>query len=188
MLIYAALGGAGLLLLLLMMIAGGIGDHDVPLHEASFDHGDLDAHGGPSPFGIRIIASFIMFFGVGGMIGQHLAWPHPASSSLGIGLGLIGATLVYRFAWLLHSQEATSELVIGQLVSRRAQVTIAIPQNGVGEVSLMVGAEQTAQLARSADGAPIPSGGEVVIKGIAGSQLIVQQKKPTLETVSREEE
>lgn len=187
MLIYAALGGAGLLLLLLLMIAGGIGDHDVPLHEASFDHGDLDAHGGPSPFGIRIIASFVMFFGVGGMIGQYLGWPHPSSSGLGIGIGLMGATLVYRFAWLLHSQEATSELVIGKLVSRRAQVTIPIPQNGVGEVSLMVGAEQTAQLARSSDGAPIPSGREVVIKGVAGSQLIVE-KKPGLETSSRREE
>ena len=177
MLIYAALGGAGLLLLLLMLIAGGLGDHDVPVHEASLDHGDLDGHGGPSPFGIRIIASFLMFFGVGGMIGQYAAWEHPASSGLGIALGLVGATLVYRFATLLHSQEASSELLVGTLVSRHAQVTIAIPENGVGEVSLMVGAEQTAQLARSADGAPIPSGGEVVIKAVRGSQVVVEPSR-----------
>lgn len=177
MLIYAALGGAGLLLLLLMLIAGGIGDHDVPVHEASFDHGDLDGHGGPSPYGIRVIASFLMFFGVGGMIGQYARWEHPASSALGLGLGLIGATVVYRFARLLHSQEATSELSFGGLLSRSAQVTIAIPENGVGEVSLMVGAEQTAQLARSVDGSAIPSGGEVVITAVRGSQLVVTRKQ-----------
>lgn len=177
MLIYAALGGAGLLLLLLMLIAGGIGDHDVPVHEASIDHGDLDAHGGPSPLGIRIIASFLMFFGVGGMIGQYAAWDHPASSALGVALGMLGATVVYRFATLLHSQEASSDLLVGSLVSRRAHVTIAIPESGVGEVSLTVGAEQTAQLARSVDGAPIPSGGEVVIKAVRGSQLVVERKR-----------
>ena len=44
MLIYAALGGAGLVLLLVMLIAGGFGEHDVPLHEVSVDHGDLDGH------------------------------------------------------------------------------------------------------------------------------------------------
>lgn len=176
MLIYAALGGAGLFLLLVMLLASGLGDHDVPIHEGSLDHGDLDAHGGPSPFGTRIIAAFLMFFGVGGTLGQHVEWGHPASSALGVVLGLIGATVLHRFASLLHAQQATSELLVSDLLSRPAQVTIAIPENGVGEVSLTVGAEQTAQLARSVDGAAIPSGGEVVIKAIRGSQVVVERR------------
>jgi hypothetical protein len=174
MLIYAALGGAGLLLLLVMLVASGIGDHDVPVHEASLDHGDLDAHGGPSPFGTRIIAAFLMFFGVGGIVGQYLAWGHPASSALGIALGVVGAGLLHRFASLLHSQQASSELLVHTLVAKPAHVTIAIPANGVGEVMLTVGAEQSAQLARSTDGAAIASGRAVVVKAVVGNQVLVE--------------
>jgi hypothetical protein len=175
MIIYAALGGGGLVLLLVMLLAGGFGDHDVPIHEASLDHGDLDAHGSPSPLGIRVVAAFITFFGVGGIIGQYLEWGHPASSSLGIALGLMAGTLVHRFAVLLYRQQADSHLSMNDLVRHLAQVTVAIPENGVGEVSLRLGAEQTAQLARSVDGSAIPSGGEVVITAVRGGQVLVKR-------------
>ena len=46
MVVYAGLGGVGLVVLVLMLVVGAIGDHDVPIHESSFDHGDLDGHGG----------------------------------------------------------------------------------------------------------------------------------------------
>ncbi len=186
MFIYAALGGAGFLLLLVMLIAGGFGEHDVPIHEASLDHGDLDGHAGPSPLSTRVIGAFLTLFGVGGIVGQYLRWDHPASSACGLVLGLAGATLVHRFALLLHSQEAGSELHMSELVARPAQVTVAIPENGVGEVSLTVGFERTAQLARSDDGRAIPSGGEVVIKAVHASVVVVERKPTSSEgSVSR---
>ena len=176
MLIYAALGGVGLCLLFVMLIASSFGDHDVPIHEASLDHGDLDVHGGPSPFGTRVIAAFLTFFGVGGIIGQHFGLGHVASSGIGIVLGLFGATAVHQFAKLLYSQQASSGVAMKDLVTRPAQVTIAIPENGVGEVALTVGLEETVQLARSLDGSAIPSGGEVVIQAVRGSQVIVSPR------------
>jgi hypothetical protein len=179
MVIYAALGAGGLLLLLVLLIAGGIGDHDVPIHEATMDHGDLDGHGGPSPLGIRVVAAFVTFFGVGGIIGQYLEWGHPASSALGVALGLMAGTLVHRFAVLLYRQQADSHLSMNDLVRHMAQVTIAIPENGIGEVSLMIGAERTAQLARSVDGSAIPSGGEVIITAIRGGQVLVKRTDAT---------
>lgn len=181
MLIYAALGGAGLCLLFVMLIASSFGDHDVPIHEASLDHGDLDVHGGPSPLGTRVIAAFLTFFGVGGIIGQHYGLGHPASSAIGIVLGLLGATAVHQFAKLLYTQQATSSLAMKDLVARPAQVTVAIPENGVGEVALTVGLEETVQLARSLDGKAIPSGGEVVIQAVRGSQVIVKRRERALE-------
>jgi hypothetical protein len=173
--IYVALGGGGLVLLLVMLVAGGLGDHDVPIHEASLDHGDLDGHGGPSPLGLRVVASFVTFFGVGGIIGQYLTWGHPQSSALGVVLGVMAGLLVHRFAVLLHQQQADSHLAMSTLVRHLAQVTVAIPENGVGEVSLTIGAEQTAQLARSVDGMAIPSGGEVIITAIRGGQVLVKR-------------
>ena len=177
MLIYAALGGVGLVLLFVMLIASSFGDDDVPIHEASLDHGDLDVHGGPSPFGTRVIAAFLTFFGVGGIIGQHFGLGHVVSSGIGIVLGLFGATAVHQFAKLLYSQQASSGVAMKDLVTRPAQVTIAIPENGVGEVVLTVGLEETVQLARSHDGRAIPSGGEVVIQAIRGSQVIVSPRE-----------
>jgi membrane protein implicated in regulation of membrane protease activity len=177
MIIYAALGAAGLLLLFVMLIASSFGDHDVPIHEGSFDHGDLDTHaGGPSPLGTRVIAAFLVFFGVGGIVGQHLGWSHPVSSAFGVALGFIGATMVHRFASLLYSQQASSSIGPADLIARPAQITVAIPENGIGEVSLVVGVEETTQLARSADGKPIDDGAEVVIKAVRGSQVIVERK------------
>lgn len=177
MLIYAALGATGLLLLFVMLIASSFGDHDVPIHEGSFDHGDLDTHAGPSPLGTRIIAAFLVFFGVGGILGRHLGWSHPVSSALGVGLGFIGATLVHRFASLLYAQQASSSISVRDLIGRPAHVTVSIPgKGGLGEVSLVVGVEETTQLARSADGNAIDDGDEVVIKAVRGSQVIVERK------------
>ncbi len=173
MLIYAVVGGAGLCLLFVMLIASSFGDGDVPIHEASLDHGDLDASGGPSPFGTRVIAAFITFFGVGGIVGQHFELGHPASSGIGIVLGLVAATAVHQFAKLLYSQQASSGVSMRDLVSREARVIVAIPESGVGEVTLMVGLEETVQLARSVDGSAIPAGGDVVIQAVRGSQVIV---------------
>jgi len=180
MLIYAALGAAGLLLLFVMLIASSFGDHDVPIHDTEFDHdhGDLDTHGGiggPSPFGVRVIAAFLVFFGVGGILGQKLGWGHPLSSSLGLALGLVGATIVHRFATLLFDQQASSTIVVRDLIAKPARVVVSIPENGVGEVSLIVGAEETVQLARSVDGQAIDDG-DVVITAVRGSQVIVERK------------
>ncbi|MBX3219227.1 MAG: hypothetical protein KF795_01835 [Labilithrix sp.] len=173
MLIYAVLGGAGLCLLFVMLLASSFGDGDVPIHETSIDHGDLDGGGGPSPLGTRVVAAFMTFFGVGGIVGQHLGLGHPASSGIGMVLGLVGATAVHRFAKLLYSQQATSSVSVRDLLSREARVIVAIPESGVGEVALMVGLEESVQLARSVDGAAIPVGGDVVIHAVRGSQVIV---------------
>jgi membrane protein implicated in regulation of membrane protease activity len=64
-------------------------------------------------------------------------------------------------------------LVLQTLVGRRARVTVAIPENGAGEISLQAGGEQTAQLAWSADGATVPLGREVVIQDVRGTRFIV---------------
>ena len=177
MLVYTALGGVGLVVLLLMLVAGSIGDHDVPIHEASLDHGDLDGHGGPSPLGLRVVASFFTFFGVGGIVGRFCGLGHPASSALGVLLGLVAAAVVFRFARLLHEQQAHSGLALRDLAKRSATVITSIPEGGVGEVSLIAGGEHTTQLARSIDGNAIAAGKEVIIRRARGGQVLVQQNQ-----------
>lgn len=174
MLIYAAIGAVGFLLLLIMLVAGDVfGDHEVAVdHDLGGDA--LDAgHGGPGVFSIRIMAAFLTAFGVGGVVGRYYDLSHPAASGLGVLAGIVMATLVYQFARLLHSQQASSELRMASLVGRTCEVSVGIPAGGVGQVTLSVGGERSEHLARVAGGDAMPRGAEVVITGLRGDGVIV---------------
>jgi membrane protein implicated in regulation of membrane protease activity len=177
--IYAAIGFFGLLFLLVMLFVGEIfgGDHDIPVdHDVSVDHGELgEGSGGPSIFSARIMASFLTAFGVGGVVARFYGLSHPASSGVGVLSGLLLATLVYQFARILYSQQASSEVRMSSLVGRAAEVTVGIPAGGVGQVTLAFGGERTMHIARSSDGAPISPGTEVKISALRGDSVIVER-------------
>jgi membrane protein implicated in regulation of membrane protease activity len=168
--VYAAVGAFGLLFLLVMLFVGDLfgGDHDF---EHGVDHGD--AGGGPSFFSARIIAAFMTAFGVGGVVGRYYLLSHPASSGVGVAAGFVMAGLVYQFARLLYSQQASSELRMAGLVGRHGEVTISIPADGVGEISVTVGGERTTHIARSTDGGAIIAGTEVVVSSVLGPSVTV---------------
>jgi membrane protein implicated in regulation of membrane protease activity len=173
MLIYAAIGLVGFLFLLVMLFAGEFGgDHDNAGHDVSVDHGDA-GHGGPGIFSARIMASFLTAFGVGGIVGRYYGLSHPASSGLGVVCGIVMSAIVYQFAKLLYSQQASSEVRMASLVGKSAEVTVAIAQGGLGQVSLTVGGERSEHIARSADGHAISRGTAVVITGLRGESLVV---------------
>ncbi len=126
MLIFAAIGAFGLLFLLVMLFFGG--GHD--LHIGDMDGGHdvshaADGEGGPSIFSSRIIASFISAFGFGGTIGRYLEFGYPASSAFGIVSGVVLASVVFKFAEILYSQQASSEVKMTSLVGMTAEVAIA---------------------------------------------------------------
>jgi membrane protein implicated in regulation of membrane protease activity len=182
--VYAAIGLLGLLFLLAMLFMGDLfgGDHD-------FDHGgdighDGDFGSGPSFLSARIISSFITAFGVGGVIGRYYNLSHPASSGIGIITGVMMAGLVYQFAKILYSQQASSELRMAGLRGVRGEVTVTIPENGVGEIMLTAGGERTTHIARSADGRSIPAGTEVVITNPLGQSVVVSRVPATATGVS----
>jgi membrane protein implicated in regulation of membrane protease activity len=179
MLIYAAIGIFGFLFLLVMLFLGEIGggDHEISAHDLSLGHGDID-HGGPSVFSARIMASFLTAFGVGGVVGRYYNFSHPASSALGIVSGVVMAGLVYQFARILYSQQASSQILMARLMGRSAEVCVAIPPGGVGQVTLTFGGERSDHLARSANGQAVPRGAEVVITGLRGDSVVVTPAAP----------
>src|SRR5262245_9978171 len=109
MLIYGAIALFGFLFLLVMLFAGEIfgGDHDVGGHDAALEHGDADHGGGPSIFSARIMSSFLTAFGVGGVVARYYDLSHPAASGIGVVTGIVMAGLVFQFAKLLYSQQAS---------------------------------------------------------------------------------
>jgi membrane protein implicated in regulation of membrane protease activity len=175
MLIYAAIGTFGLLFLLVMLFVGEVfgGDHDVGSVDVSDGHADFGHEGGPSIFSGRIMASFLAAFGAGGVVGRYLGWSHPAASGLGVVSGGLLASAVYQFAHILYSQQASSEIHMSGLLGQTAEVTVPIPGSGHGQVAVVFKGERTTQIARAADGKPIPIGSLVVVTALAGDSLIV---------------
>jgi membrane protein implicated in regulation of membrane protease activity len=177
MLIFAAIGAFGLLFLLVMLFFGG--GHD--LHIGDMDGGHdvshaADGEGGPSIFSSRIIASFISAFGFGGTIGRYLEFGYPASSAFGIVSGVVLASVVLKFAQILYSQQASSEVKMTSLVGMTAEVAIAIPEGHLGQISLSAAGERSMHIARSRDGKAIPEGTSVVIRELRGDYVVVERQ------------
>jgi membrane protein implicated in regulation of membrane protease activity len=175
MLIYTAIAAFGFLFLLIMLFAGDIfgGDHEVSAHDVSVEHGEAGLGGGPSVFSARIMAAFLTAFGVGGVVARYYDLSHPAASGVGIVSGVVMSSVVYQFAKLLYSQQASSEVRMTGLVGRSAEVSVAIPEGGVGQIALTFGGERTEQIARSADGRALSRGVEVRITGLRGDSVVV---------------
>jgi membrane protein implicated in regulation of membrane protease activity len=176
MLIYAAIAAFGFLLVFVMLVAGEFvgGDHDLG-HDGSLAHGDAT---GPSVFSVRIMSSFLTAFGVGGVVGRYYGMSHPAASGIGVAAGVVTATVVYQFAKLLYSQQASSEVHMTSLVGHTAEVTVAIVDGGVGQVTLTARGERSDHIARAIDGRAIPRGAEVIITGLSGDSVVVS--RPTV--------
>ena len=121
------------------------------------------------------MASFITAFGVGGVVARYYGLSHPVASGVGVVSGTIMAGLVYQFARILYSQQASSEIRMPSLVGRTAEVSVGIPENGVGQITLTFGGERTDHIARSSDGRAIPRGIEVRITALRGDSVIVSQ-------------
>lgn len=178
MLVYAAIGAFGLIFLLAMLFVGEIfgGDHDIHADsDLSGGHGETDHGSGPSIFSARIMASFLTSFGAGGIMGRYFGLSHPASSAIGIVSGVVLAGIVFQFAKLLYSQQASSEVRMTSLVGMTAEVTVGIPDGGVGQITLVVGGERSTHIARPGDGRAIPQGAEVVVKGLRGDSVVVER-------------
>ena len=176
MLIFAAIGAFGLLFLLVMLFFGG--GHDLHVGEMGGGHDvshAADGEGGPSIFSSRIIASFIAAFGFGGTIGRYLEFGFPASSAFGILSGIVLASIVFKFAEILYSQQASSEVKMTSLMGMTAEVAIAIPEGHLGQISISAAGERSMHIARSRDGKAIPQGTSVVICELRGDYVVVER-------------
>jgi membrane protein implicated in regulation of membrane protease activity len=175
--IYLSLAVVGVILLLGMLLVGEFaGDHELS-HEMVVGHG-VDHSGGPSIFSTRIIAAFITAFGVGGVVGRYYGLSHPMASGLGVIFGVTMSTAVYQFAKVLYGQQASSELRMSTLVGTAAEVSVAIPADGVGQVVFQARGERSEHIARSSGGAAIARGTAVTITAVGGDAVSVTPIAP----------
>ena len=60
------------------------------------------------------------------------------------------------------------------LIGVTAEVSVAIPENGVGQISLQSGGERTDHIARSTDGRALSRGTTVVITALGAHSVVVK--------------
>ena len=166
--VFLALALVGLLFLAISMFGG---DHDV-------GHDGDTGHGGPGLLSVRGLAVFLTTFGaVGGASSLYL----PVRSGRGLvssSLGLISGALmmgVYVLTMrMVYSQQASSLVGDRDLLGVEARVTVAIPENGVGEVSCHLGGQTARRMARALGPKAIPEGSAVRIKDVYGATVVVE--------------
>jgi membrane protein implicated in regulation of membrane protease activity len=130
--------------------------------------------GGPHFLSLRSIAVFLTAFGTVGAIARYYNLSAMLSSLWGV---LAGAAMsaIYLFAMnLVRSQEASSLIESTDLVGLTGRVTVAIPPEGLGEVSCTVKAQLTRRLARSKNRQAIPEGAIVRITEVQGDVVLVE--------------
>jgi membrane protein implicated in regulation of membrane protease activity len=125
------------------------------------------------PINVSTILAFIGWFGgVALLAHQGAGWPALISLIVGIGGGLIGAAII---GWFLLKVVAPNDRALDprdyELPGTIARVTSSIRTGGTGEVVYEQGGVRQVAAAKSADGAAIGRGDEVVVlrveKGVA---------------------
>jgi hypothetical protein len=173
--VFLGIASIGFLFLVVSFVSGELFEHgDLAGHDADF-HGDV--HGGPgvSIFSTRILSVFITAFGGFGAIGIHLGHSTEVSTVIGVAGGLVFGTIIYLFASFLFSQQASSEIRVSDLAGSIAQVSVAIPRAGVGQIRCTLGESVVEKIARSQDGEQIPINTLVKIEAIVGETVVVRR-------------
>jgi hypothetical protein len=166
---FLAIAVFGFIFLIGSSLLGDLTDH------GDFGH-DADGHGaGPSLLSSRILSVFITAFGSFGAIGIHVGFGVGISTAMGFGGGVLFAGVIYVFAGFLYSQQATSHIRTTDLVGSTAQVSVAIPKGGVGQVRCTLGDTVVEKVARAANNEEISVNTLVRISTIVGEVVLVDR-------------
>ncbi len=165
--VFLIIAGLGFALLLVSLVFGEVFElfgFDVDVGGGIDGHGLLDS---------RAVSVFITTFGGVGAIATQLGFSVLPSALLGLASGLAFGGLVSLFARFLYRQQSTSSVSASQLVGRNAQVIVAIPAGGVGQISCRIGEERVERIARSRDSRELSLGTLVCIEEIGSNFVIV---------------
>lgn len=170
--LFLGIAAVGFLFLVFSFLFGEIFGHaDLGGHDAGLPD---DLHGGVSFFSTRVLSVFVTAFGGFGAIGIHLGYGTGTSTAIGLGGGVFFGAIIYLFASFLYSQQASSELRVADLVGSTAQVSVAIPKGGVGQIRCRVGETVVEKIARAQGGDEIPAHTLVKVEAIVGETCLVR--------------
>ena len=129
-----------------------------------------------SPLSPVSIALFVTSFGGIGLLckraGQPLFLQLPLAAASGL---LIGGAVSYAFFRIMLSTQASSHARAGEEIGLEAEITVPIPNNGLGEIAYVVRGTRFTNPARTVDGKELPAHVMVKIVRQAGNTYFVQK-------------
>ncbi len=166
----------------------GAGAHDHAHHTSSESYGlDAKGHGaatagdGPGAFHFPFfsplaLATLVAAVGGFGLIAQHgFGAGEGMSLLIALPAALVTSYAVTYAGWKLASgSRASSVIKLDRLTGARGEVTVPIPENGVGEAVVFPEGHRYSGPARSESGAPLARGASIVVAEMLGSTLIVR--------------
>jgi len=171
------------------LLAGVFGGHAGPHVDAGGVHVDLgashtDGTHAPatdgsvhfSPLSPVSIALFITTFGGIGLLLKKLGFPSLVQLPAGMISGLIvGGAVSYGFFRIMLATQASSHARAGEEIGIEAEITVPIPNDGLGEIAYVVRGTRFTNPARTLDGKELPARVMVKIVKQAGNTYIVQK-------------
>ena len=167
----------GVVLLGISIMGGDAdGDLDLDVGDSDFDISDAEVSvDSPSVFSIRTLATFLLAFGLAGIvciqgdkgIGLQLIW--------GFASGLFISALYFLVMKLMYSMQGSSMTDAKSFIGREAVVSIPTTESGVGQVRVMTGNGNFEYTCREKDGKKLEQN-EVVNVLSSGSGTLVVEK------------
>jgi hypothetical protein len=183
---FLGLGFAVLSALMSGVFGGHAGPH-VDMGGAHVDlggiHTDAGAHAGPvegsvhfSPLSPVSIALFVTTFGGIGLLLKKFGFPAlvqiPVAAVSGI---VMGGLISYVFFKIMQVTQGSSQPRAGEEIGVEAEVTVPIPNNGLGEIAYVVRGTRFNNPARTVDGKELPACVVVKIVKQVGNTYLVQK-------------
>ncbi|UOQ42932.1 protease [Halobacillus salinarum] len=159
----------GLLFALLTVV---VGDLISDLFDGMFEFLSMD---GPQYIQPMVVVGFITTLGGSGiLLHDYTSLPQFLSLTAAILIGLIISILVYfLYVKPMNKAESSTGFSYDELKGKAAEVTIAIPAQGYGEIMLVVGGSNTTQIAQGIEKEAIPGGEKVVIVDVEDHTALV---------------
>ncbi len=177
-------GFSFLLLTFLFGAAGAAAEHGDVGHDVggSADAGGADHSMSPGVFSFRVIACFLVGFGMASLISHYwisAGFQPFAKFPLDLTLGMVGGIGVGWIGWRIirffMSQQGGSDVRSADFVGIVAPLTVGIPVGGVGEIAFTFANKRMSLDVRSDGGAAIHTGTKVIVVSMAGSVGVVQK-------------
>lgn len=128
-----------------------------------------------SPLALATLFASFGGYGLAALFGLRVN----AGASVAIA-GPAAVATAYGVTYLAHRIVATSrgssQIRLNQIVGASGEVTVPIPEDGVGEATVMVGAERFSAPARDGHGKSIPRGSAVTVLRMAGTTMVVVRR------------
>ena len=186
--VFASIGLLGFLFILLSFVLGEVGHlgdfgHVGDVGHVEVDHaGDVGGHeageagheAGPGWLSTRVIAIFLTAFGAVATAARLSGFSAVTSSALGFASGYGLGWCTWRILRFMYGQEGSSQIRSRDLEGQIAEVTVAIPAKGPGQVACVVQDRRTHQIARSSTGQEIPIGSPVHVVRVTPEGVLVQ--------------